>query len=212
MEERIKALRKALGLTQQEFADRMGLKRNTVATYELGRSRPSDSAISLICRTFNVNETWLRTGEGEMFTEREDGMLEHLRQELQLSDSETEMFAVWLELPYEQRQKAIDFAREFMSQIQEAEKNMAAPDAPTPEERAIYEKVVAYDERMRAEAAEAAPPIASDSDTPDIPEDTEIEERVARYRAHEYAKKKVRETLTTSPPTAPFAIKKDPPR
>ena len=67
MGERIKELRKALGLTQQEFADRIKVKRNTVATYEMGRSTPSDAAISLICREFNVNENWLRTGEGQMF-------------------------------------------------------------------------------------------------------------------------------------------------
>ena len=65
--ERIKKLRKSLGLTQQEFSDRIKVKRNTVATYEMGRSMPSDAAISLICREFNVNETWLRTGDGEMF-------------------------------------------------------------------------------------------------------------------------------------------------
>lgn len=67
MGERIKELRKALGLTQKEFADRIKVKRNTVATYEMGRSTPSDAAISLICREFNVNENWLRTGEGQMF-------------------------------------------------------------------------------------------------------------------------------------------------
>ena len=48
MGERIKELRKALGLTQQEFADRIKVKRNTVATYEMGRTTPSDAAISLI--------------------------------------------------------------------------------------------------------------------------------------------------------------------
>lgn len=67
MNERIKSLRKNLGITQQEFADRIKVKRNTVATYEMGRSMPSDAAISLICREFNVNEAWLRTGEGDMF-------------------------------------------------------------------------------------------------------------------------------------------------
>lgn len=69
MNERIKKLRKALDLTQQEFASKIGVKRNTVATYEMGRSVPSDSALSLICKTFNVNEQWLRTGEGEMFNQ-----------------------------------------------------------------------------------------------------------------------------------------------
>ena len=56
-----------MDLTQQEFADRIKVKRNTVATYELGRSEPSDAAISLICKEFNVNERGLRTGEGEIF-------------------------------------------------------------------------------------------------------------------------------------------------
>lgn len=67
LNERLRKLRKALDLTQQEFADRIGSKRNTIATYEMGRTEPSAAVISLICKTFNVNEAWLRTGEGEMF-------------------------------------------------------------------------------------------------------------------------------------------------
>lgn len=67
MDERIKELRKALGLTQQEFSDKIGVKRNTIAQYESGRNSPIDAVISLICREFNVNEEWLRTGDGEMF-------------------------------------------------------------------------------------------------------------------------------------------------
>lgn len=67
MNERIKLLRNTLQMTQQEFADRIKVKRNTVATYEMGRSVPSDSAIALICKVFSVNETWLRTGTGDMF-------------------------------------------------------------------------------------------------------------------------------------------------
>lgn len=70
MNERIKKLRKALDLTQQEFADNIGMKRNTIANYETHRNEPSNSVITLICKTFSVNETWLRTGEGEMFVQR----------------------------------------------------------------------------------------------------------------------------------------------
>ena len=67
MKDRIKALRKALNLTQAEFAERAGIKQSTVATYEIGRNEPSDTVITLIVREFGVNETWLRTGVGEMF-------------------------------------------------------------------------------------------------------------------------------------------------
>lgn len=63
---RTKELRKALGLTQQEFADRLGIKRATVSKYDIDATDPSDAVISLICREFNVREAWLRTGEGEM--------------------------------------------------------------------------------------------------------------------------------------------------
>lgn len=67
MNERIKELRKALRLTQQEFADKLNLKRGAIANYEIGRNDPIDAVVSLICKEYNVNENWLRTGKGSMF-------------------------------------------------------------------------------------------------------------------------------------------------
>ena len=64
MNERIKYLRKKLDMTQQEFANRLGVARNNIAGYETGKRSPSNAVISLICREFKVNEIWLRTGEG----------------------------------------------------------------------------------------------------------------------------------------------------
>ena len=66
MNERIKKVRKSLELTQQEFAERIGMKRNSIALIENGRNT-SDQTVFAICREFNVNEEWLRTGAGEMF-------------------------------------------------------------------------------------------------------------------------------------------------
>lgn len=67
MDERLRKLRRTLDMTQQEFANRIGIKRNTIANYETGRNEPIDAVVALICKEFNVNETWLRTGEGDMF-------------------------------------------------------------------------------------------------------------------------------------------------
>lgn len=67
MKDRLKELRKALNLTQQKFADKLGVKQNTIAQYEMGRNDPSDAVIISICREFGVSENWLRYGEGEMF-------------------------------------------------------------------------------------------------------------------------------------------------
>ena len=66
---RIKKLRKALDLTQAEFASRIGTTQNSLAGYETGRRNPSSSVINNICKTFNVSEHWLRTGSGEPFLE-----------------------------------------------------------------------------------------------------------------------------------------------
>lgn len=75
MNERIKEIRKTLNLTQQEFAERLSLKRNTIATYEMGKSVPSDRTITDICEKYNVNEEWLRDGSGEMFRAEEENSI-----------------------------------------------------------------------------------------------------------------------------------------
>ena len=67
MKERIRQLRKELGLNQTEFGDRIGIKQGSIAGYESGARTPMDSVILSICREFNVNEKWIRYGTGEMF-------------------------------------------------------------------------------------------------------------------------------------------------
>ena len=69
MNERIALVRKSLGLTQEKFAEQVGLSRNFMWMIESGTRVPSNRTVSDICREFNVNETWLRTGEGEMFNQ-----------------------------------------------------------------------------------------------------------------------------------------------
>lgn len=70
--ERIKKVRKDKDLTQQDFCERIGLKRNSISLVESGKRNISDQAIKSICREFNVSESWLRTGEGEMFVRRSE--------------------------------------------------------------------------------------------------------------------------------------------
>lgn len=86
MNERIKLLRKTLKLTQQEFADKLNIKRGAVANYEVGRNQPIDAVISLICKTYNVNEDWLKSGEGDMFLPFKGEVAETLAQLLEVSN------------------------------------------------------------------------------------------------------------------------------
>lgn len=89
MNERIKAVRKCAGLKQSEFAERLGIKPNTVTSYETGLRVPSDAIVTSICREFRVREEWLRTGEGEMFLPVDaDEELEQIIDEIKVSDDE----------------------------------------------------------------------------------------------------------------------------
>lgn len=68
--ERIKQIRLAAGLTQQQFAERIGLSRNFIAVIETSGRKPSDRTVSDICREFGVSLAWLEDGVGEMYVQR----------------------------------------------------------------------------------------------------------------------------------------------
>ena len=67
MNERIKILRKELKLSQDLFAERLGLTKNYISLIENGNRNLSEQSIKVLCIMFNVNEEWLRTGSGDMF-------------------------------------------------------------------------------------------------------------------------------------------------
>lgn len=70
MNERIKKLRQALNLSQDEFGKRLGVTRGAITNIELNKVEPKPLFVDLICREFNASENWIRTGEGEMFVEK----------------------------------------------------------------------------------------------------------------------------------------------
>ena len=116
MKERIKMLRKNIGLTQPEFGEKIGVKGNTVTGYENGIRSPSDAVIKAICREFNVSEQWLRTGEGEMFDKVDpDEEFVKIMVEIQAQNDEfiiSAMKAYW-ELPEEHKQVIRDLIRKI---------------------------------------------------------------------------------------------------
>lgn len=67
MNERVRMIRKALGLTLEKFGERIGIKKSSLSSIETGANTLTEQNILFICNAFNVNEKWLRTGEGEMF-------------------------------------------------------------------------------------------------------------------------------------------------
>ena len=98
MDKRLKELRKILNLTQQEFSDKLGIKRNTIANYESGRNEPIGSVFSLICKEFNVNENWLRNGIGSMFIEPSEFSLDKYAEQKNLTMKEKKILQGFMDL------------------------------------------------------------------------------------------------------------------
>lgn len=68
MNDRLVEIRKKLGMNQKEFAESLAIGQSTLAMLEVGKRSLNDRHIKLICSIYNVNEKWLRTGEGEMYS------------------------------------------------------------------------------------------------------------------------------------------------
>lgn len=76
--ERVKEVRKTLGLTLEKFGDRLGIKKAAVSKIEKGENSLTGANIKAICREFSVDYMWLTTGEGEMFVETDDDFFERI--------------------------------------------------------------------------------------------------------------------------------------
>lgn len=147
LKDRIRRLRKALDLTQREFAERIGMKSNTIATYEMGRAVPSDPAINNICKEFRVNEEWLRKGKGDMFIPVAIDGLEALAEQYPTLTHESLVFVKNLISMSEVKQKMImRFLREVIDGLSDV-----VPDAPAPP--VIHPQEIPQD-RIEAEVAD----------------------------------------------------------
>ena len=118
MNERIKELRRALNLTQQEFADKLNIKRGAIANYEVGRNEPIDAVISLICREFNVNEEWLRNGTGEMFVEAKENSI--VAKATMLLGEKDPLFEAFIDTYSKLTPKNREILQQFMSDLSRA--------------------------------------------------------------------------------------------
>lgn len=106
--QRIRKLRRELDLTQQEFAERIGVSRANIGKYETGISEPSAAVLSLICREFDVREEWLRTGEGEMFKAKPSDILDQLAYKYKLFNFDYVMIEKFIAMPPDLRRAIYD--------------------------------------------------------------------------------------------------------
>ncbi len=141
MNERIKKLRKELDLTQQKFADKLGVKRNTVGQWECGINALTDQVITSICREFNVSEEWLRNGTGEMFVPVPSSALDALAAEFGLDKASYIAIEKFLDLSSEMREGLISYFKEVATALNEVDQdNNDTESIDVSDAEALYEK------------------------------------------------------------------------
>lgn len=122
MKNRIKKIRKEVGLTQTEFASRLSLSQNFIAQVESGKKNMSDRTVSDICREFGISEKWLRYNEGDMKAEdcKDNRYLSNVGK-LQRTDDETIMR--WVNAIAETDPGVLKEIEEFMKKLLETQKD-----------------------------------------------------------------------------------------
>lgn len=117
--ERIREVRKSLGLTLEKFGEKIGMKKNSVSQLENGKNSVTEQVVKAICREYNVDYMWLTTGDGEMFIDTDDDFIERIDRIMAGEDeARKSLFKFMLELSDEDiaaldrlMKKAIEFTQ-----------------------------------------------------------------------------------------------------
>lgn len=104
LNERLKALRSALGITLEEFGKRVGVTRSAIGRIEKGDRKLTEQMALSICREFRVNYYWLTEGKGEMFSGTPQNVVDEIAEDYNLDDIDKKIIEVYLELSADDRE------------------------------------------------------------------------------------------------------------
>ena len=120
--ERIKEIRTTLGKTLEEFGEKLGVQKSSISKIERGDRALTDQMARSICREYNVSYDFLITGEGEMFDNLPETVLDELCQQYDLDEYDRFLIELYISLPAELRAAAKNKARELLAKRKEEEK------------------------------------------------------------------------------------------
>lgn len=162
---RIKRLRIALHLTQDELASRLHIKRSTIANYENGRNIPVDAVKALIYREFSISPDWLENGSGEMFAQDASFNLDTFVRNHGATDLELRIVKAFFSVDQDTRNV---FLEQFQRFLAENEKPQAVPKTPAEmTESEIHARALEIERQMLLEKRAAE---GSSASTPDVKE------------------------------------------
>lgn len=110
--ERVREIRKALGLTLEKFGEKLGVKKNTLSAIENGRNSLTDQMAKSICREYNVSYDYLIYGDGDMFDNVPQTILDELCQQYDLDDLDRKILDLYVSFPKDLRDTLKSYIRE----------------------------------------------------------------------------------------------------
>lgn len=137
--ERIKILRKEKNLSMEDFGAVIGMGKSAVSRIENGVNGTTDQTIRSICREFGVNEQWLRTGEGEMFEQTRESVLDRLAAEYSLDKEQVSVIEAFLDLDAKDREAVLKYFHKVFDRISADAQPPRRVDVPDTEARKITE-------------------------------------------------------------------------
>ena len=153
MNSRLKDIRKALRLTQKEFAARLGITDSGISRLEKGQNQLTDQLIRAICREYKVNYEYLKNGIGEMFVEVPQTVVDELCEQYDLDDFDRIMLQEYLKMDEASRNVLKTYIRKICGQISEVDDTQSKIDA----------EVESYRQELELEARQADESSASDT-------------------------------------------------
>lgn len=149
LKDRIRYFRKNIKkLTQDEFRKEINLSRSNLASIETGAVKVTDRVIADICKTFNLSEHWLRTGEGDMYVESETSLVDSLTKQMNMSAEQRKLMEIFLTMSDEKRDSV---SKAFFDFLDAARQLDAAESAAPPSNPAINQQRTMTDDELEAE-------------------------------------------------------------
>lgn len=149
LKDRIRHFRKDIKkLTQDEFRKEINLSRSNLASIETGAVKVTDRVIADICKTFNLSEHWLRTGEGDMYVESETSLVDSLTKQMNMSAEQRKLMEIFLTMSDEKRDSV---SKAFFDFLDAARQLDAAESAAPPSNPAANQQHTMTDDELEAE-------------------------------------------------------------
>lgn len=145
IQERIRFIRKeVLKLNQADFAQKIKISRSNLGNIETGSVNLTDRIVYQICQTFDINEEWLRTGNGEMYAENDESIVRELIEKYHMTENQQRIMYAFLAMDDEKRERVATAFFDFIDSMRQQESKQSDAD--------IEAELDAYRQELKAEA------------------------------------------------------------